>query len=88
MARDQFLDATEIKLIAQRDYVLWRDSLPGYGKHHGMTPHKEIDINRFPLPEADPGNDVVYRWRAKLVVRKGEPVDFDAVREESKLFQN
>lgn len=64
-------EAIEHKINAQADYVVWRDSVvvpsreiggPGRGKKRG------VELPPV-LPEADPGKDVIKRWRKKLCLK-------------------
>lgn len=63
--------AIDVKLPAQGAYVCWRDRIPvlpdaGPGRGH----KNRISVLKRGLPENDPGNVVVHRWR-KAVCTKG-----------------
>lgn len=53
--------AVKVKLENQRDYVLWRDERIREGR-----PRKNSRGNAAVLPESDPGQDVIDRWRKAL----------------------
>ena len=71
LARKRLRDIVEVKLIEQRNYVVWRDV-----KMEPRRPGSGNKLNRAPavkLPPFDPGQDIVDRWRKALVKK-----DFDA----------
>jgi hypothetical protein len=57
--------ATEIKLTAMGEYIVWRDSVVVPSQKSGGR----VSILKSGLPKADPGNLVAHRWR-KAVCRK------------------
>jgi phage N-6-adenine-methyltransferase len=76
LARNRLRDIIEVKLIEQRDYVVWRDQAMKPRRSPGTEGRGRKNISRAPavdLPSFDPGQDIADRWR-KALVRK----DFDA----------
>jgi hypothetical protein len=60
---DKLYEAIEAKLIEQRKYALWRQSVrPWGGRRQGDS--------TVALPDSDPGKDEARRWRVKPSVRK------------------
>jgi hypothetical protein len=55
----KLLEAVEVKLKKQRDYIAWRDGVTG---GRGGRQNRGTVI----LPEGDPGHAVAHRWRKKL----------------------
>jgi phage N-6-adenine-methyltransferase len=72
LARKRLRNIIEVKLIEQRDYVVWRDEeMKPRSRGSGAN-----QVNRAPavhLPAFDPGQDIADRWRKALVKK-----DFDA----------
>lgn len=63
----QLYAAIEAKLLAQAEYVVWRDgTVPSHGSHGGDRRSVQVAAVRLELPAADPGYKVVSRWRAHL----------------------
>ena len=68
----QLLAAIETKIKAQAEYVVWRDGVP-------VTPHagpgrgkkNHVAVLKRSLPEADPGDLTVHRWRKRLCTKNG-----------------
>lgn len=70
--------AIEAKMIAQAEYVVWRDGVP-IQPHAGPGRGKKnrVAAARRGLPKGDPGKDVINRWRKAFCkrVRNGTVVD-------------
>lgn len=66
----KLFEAIEAKITAQAEYVVWRDGrmlTPSErGKLGGRGKKKLTAEQRLALPEADPGQDTIDRWRKKL----------------------
>jgi phage N-6-adenine-methyltransferase len=68
----KLFDAIAAKIKAQAEYVCWRDDVEK--KHHagpGRGNKNPVAVERRGLPAADPGDDVIHRWR-KSFCFKGE----------------
>jgi hypothetical protein len=81
-ARDftKLFEAIEAKIKAQAEYVCWRDTKVIPSQERGGTganQHKgaRIETDRSELTDADPGNDIAYRWRKKLCALVDQIVD-------------
>jgi ParB family chromosome partitioning protein len=57
---DRLFDAVESKLTAQREYIIWRDSVVSQGQRNDLSPQGDK------LPDSDPGRKVAEKWRKKL----------------------
>ena len=74
----QLLAAIETKIKAQAEYVVWRDGVP-------VTPHagpgrgkkNHVAVLKRSLPEADPGDLTVHRWRKRLCTKNGAGTEID-----------
>jgi ParB family chromosome partitioning protein len=75
----KLFEAIEIKIIAQAEYVVYRDGTvvpsqkdPGLrGKRAGIKALKS------PLPAADPGSVTAHRWRKRLCTKNGDGTEID-----------
>lgn len=80
----ELFQAIKAKLGAQREYVIWRDGVvvpsrkaggPGRGKRGtGLRPV---------LPDADPGKDVIKRWRKKLKLPERFKVELEKAQQKA-----
>jgi hypothetical protein len=63
----QLLNAIKTKIMAQAEYVVWRDSVVIPSQEKGAPGRgKRVAVQGPVLPDADPGKRVVDRWRKKL----------------------
>jgi hypothetical protein len=76
---DQLYKAIEAKLLAQAEYVVWRDRT--VNPKGGGGP-KQRRSTRTLLPDSDPGRRVVERWRKRLCCKAGEGSAVDATKVE------
>jgi len=71
--------AIETKIKAQADYVVWRDGTA----RPAHRPKKNSFSSERVLPDGDPGDVIVHRWRRKLTKR----IDDATVIDEDKLAE-
>src|SRR6516164_3272794 len=70
---DQLYKAIEAKLLAQAQYVVWRDNVVTPSREHGGPGRgKRVAVLGPVLPEGDPGKRTVERWRKRLCRKAGE----------------
>jgi site-specific DNA-methyltransferase (adenine-specific) len=67
--REELYDAIGKKILAQAEYVVWRDSVVERG---GDQKSKFRNSNFDPLPDADPGKIIAHRWRRSYCIQTGE----------------
>ena len=67
---EQLLKAAAKTITRQANYVVWRD---GVVVHGGDRKSKsKLQIRKLDLPPADPGVDIIHRWRKRLCVTKAK----------------
>src|SRR5258705_279177 len=79
---DRLFEAIEVKLTAQREYILWRDTVfgPG-GDRKSKSPRVDFD-----LPASDPGVKVAHKWRRKLKLENDFKQTVDDTKERCRQF--
>jgi len=87
---DQLYKAIKTKLLAQAQYVVWRDSvvtpsrqMPGAGRGKGK---RAAVLPLSKMIQGDPGKDVIKRWRKRLCAPapEGTAVDHSKVEDEAR----
>ena len=67
----KLFDAIAAKVKAQAEYVCWRDRKRRQEKPAGRVEEKNSRSRAARLPEGDPGQDIIDRWRKSFCL-KGE----------------
>ena len=86
LARAQYLEAIEIKIRAQADYVVFRDGVVVPSQKKGGTGSNQhravarISGLKSELPSADPGDVKAHRWRKRLCIKADDRTEPDEAR--------
>ena len=83
----QLFQAVKAKLLAQAEYVVWRDSVVHHGGDHKSG--SRLQPCNLVLPKADPGAVQISRWRSRLCVKTttGTRIDTTKLAAELELAQ-
>jgi hypothetical protein len=71
--------AARAKLIAQAEYVIWRDKRVVPSQEQGAPGRgKRVAVQGPVLPDGDPGKRVIARWRKRLCTKRKDRPDIHA----------
>jgi hypothetical protein len=84
----QLFQAVKAKLLAQAEYVCWRDSVVHHGGDHKSG--SRLQPCNLDLPKADPGAAQISRWRSRLCVKTatGTKIDGTKLRDRARTCAN